>query len=101
MVLEATKAGLVVLDPTSPPLPVDARRAARPDTLNGKVLGLLVNNKRNSVELLEHIQGLLEERYELKGVVRGTKRDVSRPCPREIVDELASSCDVLITAIGD
>ncbi|MEE9284925.1 MAG: hypothetical protein V3V35_04250 [Dehalococcoidia bacterium] len=101
MVIEATKTGLVVLDPTSAPLPVDARIAPRPDTLDGKVLGLLDNHKRNAVGLLDGVHELLSQRYELAGVVRASKPDVSRPCPQEIIDELAGSCDLVVTAIGD
>ncbi len=101
MVVQAVKPVLVVLDPTSPPLPVNARLARRPETLNGKRLGLLDNHKRNAAELLEHVQELLSQRYELAGVVKRSKPDVSRPCPEETVKELAAGCDVLITAIGD
>lgn len=97
----ASRPGLVVLDPTSPPLPVDARLARRPETLDGKVLGLLDNHKRNAELLLDNVRELLAERYELGGVVKRSKPDVSRPCPDKTVDELAAECDVLVTAIGD
>ncbi len=101
MVVEATKPVLTVLDPTAPPLPIDARMAGRPESLNGKVLGLLDNHKRNASDLLDKVQDLLSERYEFAKVVRRSKMDVSRPCPEEIVDDLAAQCDVVITAIGD
>lgn len=101
MVAEATGTRMVVLDPTSAPLPVDAKLADRPDTLDGKVLGLLDNHKHNASSLLEAVQELLSQRYELAGVVRASKPDVSRPCPSEIIDELVESCDLVVTAIGD
>lgn len=97
----ATKPGLMVLDPTAPPMPVDAKKAKRPDTLNGKVIGLLDNHKRNATPLLEELEKLLSERYEFARVVRASKNDVSRPCPEGTVEQLASQCDLVITAIGD
>ena len=90
-----------MLDPTSPPLPVDARMAERPDTLNGKVLGLLDNHKLNANNLLDDIERLLSERYEFAEVVRTFKPDVSRPAPSDTLDELIEQCDVVVTAIGD
>ncbi len=101
MAIEATRSSLVVLDPTTPPLPVSARMAGRPDTLNGKVIGLLGNNKRNAAELLDQLEKLLSERYEFATVVRRAKKDVTRPCPQEIVDDLVAQCDLVVTAIGD
>ena len=101
MATEVTTAGIVVLDPTTAPLPVDARLAQRPDTLDGKVLGVLSNNKNNASALLDNVYGLLSERYEFSSVIRRSKPDVSRPCPEETVEDLASQCDLIITAIGD
>lgn len=90
-----------ILDPTSPPLPVDARMAERPDSLNGKVLGLLDNHKLNANKLLDEIERLLSQRYEFADVVRLSKPDVSRPCPPDTMEDLVSQCDVVVTAIGD
>ena len=41
-----------VLDPTVAPIPSSAVRAPRPDTLDGKTVGLLANGKPNADELL-------------------------------------------------
>ena len=95
------KPGLAVLDPTAPPLPVDARPAERPESLNGLTLGLLDNHKHNAAELLDEVQELLSTHYEFASVVRASKSDVSRPCPEKIVEDLVAQCDVVITAIGD
>ena len=99
MVIEATK--LVLLDPTVEALPDNTNMAPRPLDLNGKVLGLLANGKRNSDQLLDAVASLLQDTYQLKDVVRVNKRDVSRPAPQGIVDELVGKCDAVITAIGD
>jgi len=101
MVIEMAESKLRILDPTAAPIPVDARLADRPNSLNGKTLGLLDNHKRNASKLLDEVQELLSHRYEFAGVVRRSKLDVSRPCPEEVVADLAANCDIVITAIGD
>lgn len=101
MVTETTKARMVILNPTSPPLPVDARLATRPMDLNGKVLGLLNNSKLNAANLLDEVGELLSERYQFAKVIKGSKPNASTPCPEHIVKEFASTCDVLVTSNGD
>lgn len=96
-----TETRMVILDPTSPPLPVDARLATRPIDLNGKVLGLLNNSKANAAVLLDEVGGLLAERYQFASVIKGSKPNASRPCPEDIVKDFASRCDVLVTSNGD
>lgn len=92
---------LRVLDPTVQPIPAEGVVAARPETLDGKVIGLLANGKLNSEEILALTQEVLADRYEFKGVVARNKRNASRPCPDEIIDELVEQCDVVITSSGD
>ncbi len=99
MVVAATRFKL--LDPTVEPLPDTTLLAQRPDDLNGKVVGLLSNHKRNSDKLLDAIYSLLQDTYEFKGVVRLDKGDASRPAPKQIMDELLAKCDLVITATGD
>ena len=95
----ATK--LEVLDPTVEPVPAEAVIAPRPETLDGTTLGLLANGKPNSVELLEMVHQVLADRYEFKTVLARDKGNSSRPCPKEIVEEMAERCDLVITATGD
>ena len=92
---------LRVLDPTVQPIPAEGVVADRPETLDGKVIGLLANGKLNSEEILALTQEVLADRYEFKGVVARNKRNASRPCPEEIIDELVAQCDVVITSSGD
>ena len=99
MVVEATKFKL--LDPTVEALPDITHLAPRPDTLDGKVVGLLANGKRNGEELLDAVYSLLQDTYEFQGVVRLNKGDSSRPAPQHIMDELLEKCDLVITGIGD
>lgn len=99
MVTTITK--LEVLDPTVEPIPAEAVIAARPETLDGMVLGLLANGKPNSEEMLELVHEVLADRYDFKDVVSRNKGTASRPCPVEIIDELIEQCDVVITSSGD
>ena len=43
--------------------------AKRPDTLNGAVVGLLANGKRNADELLEMVHDVLADQFEFKAVI--------------------------------
>ena len=99
MVIEATK--FKILDPTVEALPDSTDLVPRPNDLNGKVVGLLSNSKRNADNLLDAIHSLLEDTYEFKGVVRLNKGDASRPAPKHIMEELLEKCDLVITATGD
>jgi hypothetical protein len=69
--------------------------------LDGRTVGLLDSSKYNSDNLLDGIGDLLTERYAVKEVVRRRKSYFGRPMERELAEEMAASCDVVITAIGD
>ena len=97
----ATNGRLVVLDPTVEPVPATAVIAQRPEGLDGKIIGLLANGKHNADELLEMVHEILADRFEFKGVVAKNKCNASRPCPDDIMRELAEQCDLVITASGD
>ena len=99
MVAEATKFKL--LDPTVEAIPDHTILAPRPAALNGMVVGLLSNSKRNSDRLLHDIYLLLQDSYDFKDVVFLDKGDASRPAPKHIMDELLEKCDLVITATGD
>ena len=99
MVAEATRFKL--LDPTVEAIPDHTILAPRPEDLNGKVVGLLSNSKRNADKLLYNIYALLQDTYEFKDFVFLDKGDASRPAPKEIMDELLEKCDLVITATGD
>ena len=92
---------IIVLDPTVGPMPVPASMAPRPSTLNGLTVGLLANGKRNADRLLDHVAGLLAERYQLNELVTWDKGNSSRPCPDELMREIVERCDVVLTATGD
>ena len=90
-----------VLDPTVRPLPEHAVIAKRPRTLDGTRLGLLANGKRNADALLGMLHDVLSDSFEFRGVVEVNKGNASRPCPPELLSDMAEECDVVITASGD
>ena len=69
--------------------------------LDGRTVGLLNSTKFNSDHLLDGIADLLSERYAVKDVVRRRKSYFGRPVETDLAKEMASTCDVVITAIGD
>ena len=69
--------------------------------LDGRTVGLLNSTKFNSDHLLDGIAELLTERYAVREVFRRRKAYFGRPVAPELAEDMASCCDVLITAIGD
>jgi hypothetical protein len=69
--------------------------------LDGRTVGLLNSTKFNSDHLLDGIADLLVERYSVKDVVRRRKSYFGRPVENDLAAEMAATCDVVITAIGD
>jgi hypothetical protein len=94
----------VYLDETTAGTPL----ASRPETLEGRVIGLLPNWRPSAVKLLEAVGQLLAERYRLQAVVM---EQPARELPQRTgglidalgstLDDLAKRVDVVITATGD
>lgn len=70
-------------------------------TLDGLRLGLLGNTKLNADEVLAAVGDLLTRQFNIVAVTRRTKPTFSRPAPPELVEELAASCDIVLTGVGD
>jgi hypothetical protein len=94
----------VYLDETTAGMPL----APRPDTLDGRVVGLLPNWRPSAAKLLEAVGQLLSERYRLQAVVM---EQPARELPQRpgglidalggTLDDLATRVDVVVTATGD
>jgi hypothetical protein len=82
--------------------------ALRPDTLDGRVVGLLPNWRPSAAKLLQAVGQLLSERYRLQAVV---VEQPARELPQRTgglidalggsLEDLAKRVDVVITATGD
>jgi hypothetical protein len=99
-----------ILDPTGgagrapASAPDDGRGGAlapRPADLAGARVGLLVNTKQNAGLFLEEVGRLLVERHGAAGVLARTKVNFAQPAPDDLLKELTTECDVVITGIGD
>ncbi len=94
----------VYLDETAATTPL----APRPETLDGRILGLLPNWRPSAAKLLDAVGQLLSERYRLQAVVI---EQPTRELPQRTgglidalggtLDDLAKRVDVAITATGD
>lgn len=89
-----------LLDPTAPSTAQNVVLAPRPEDLRGKRLGLVENSKANAAGLLEAVAEILDEDLQPAEIVR-RKVPTSFPAPEEVLDQLASDCDVVIEAVGD
>ena len=93
--------GIYTLDPRDEAQPSRAVLATRPASLNGKVLGLLSNNKPHSETLLRMMANIISERYSLKEVVEYNKGRHQWPADRSGLEDLARRCEVMIHATAE
>lgn len=94
----------VYLDEAAAGLPM----APRPETLNGRVIGLLPNWRPSAVELLAAVGQQLAARFRVQAVLM---EQPARELPQRtaglidalggMLDELARRVDVVVTATGD
>ena len=69
--------------------------------LHGAVAGFLDNRKGNADHLLGCLRDLLRARFDFADVVWCSKFIYSRTAEPEVLEELASRCQFVVTAIGD
>lgn len=72
----------------------------RPD-LQGARVGLLINTKRNAELFLDEVGKLLKEEQGVASVMARTKLAFAQPVTADMLAELTSECDVVVTGIGD
>ena len=65
------------------------------------MLGLLDNNKWNAQRLLRQLEIDLRARFDVKDVVYRRKPYFSRPAFPDMIEELATGADVVVTALAD
>jgi len=99
--MDSAAAEVVILDPRDEGKPVAVSLAPRPESLEGKRLGLLSNRKPNARELLHLVATLAGERFHLQDVFYIEKETHRRVAPPEIIQQLALRCDVAIVAAAD
>jgi hypothetical protein len=88
-----------VLDPRVDPDGEPLAAAPGLASLEGAAIGLLDNTKIGTARFYDHLEALLR-RHGAREVLRRRKPDLSRPAPREVLDELAAA-DAIVSGIGD
>ena len=91
----------LVLNPTQNLSIATDGMADRPDSLSGKKIGLLRNNKLNSEPLLDAIYDVLAERFDVVVSHKVNKGDASRPADPELLEGFSREVDVALLANGD
>ena len=92
---------LITLDPRDTGVEHSQGIAPRLTSLDGKIVGLLSNNKPNSEDLLRMVADLVKEDYAITGVIEANKGSHRIPAPADMIDDLVSRCDVVITATAE
>jgi len=92
---------VTVCHPAAEDVAEPQRLAPRLSGLQGRTVGLIDNHKRNANVYLEELGRLLQERYGVARVITYRKISQSLPTPDDVLDQLASSCGVIIHAVAD
>jgi len=69
--------------------------------LQGATIGLLENTKQNASMFLDEVGRLLVDRYGAAGVVARTKLAFALPVSEDLLEDLATSCQAVVTGVGD
>jgi len=93
--------GQIVYDPRGAVTPEPTDLAVRFSRLEGIRLGILDNSKWNGSKLLRAISALLKEQQGIDTVTFYKKESFSRIATEELIGQIASQNDAVITAIGD
>ena len=89
----------VLLDPTGERAAATRERSRRPDSLEGKTVGLLDISKARGNVFLDRVA----QRLEAQGVrvERFAKPTFTKVAPIDLRHEIAQKCDVVIEALAD
>src|SRR5947207_11736599 len=92
-----------MIDPTGGPSATGGgpRPAARPTRLDGLVVGLVANPKKNAEPFLDAVGELLAAEHGTADVVRTRKTSITDPIAPAVLDELVQRCDVVLIGVGD
>jgi len=89
------------LNPEQPPDVQSVSLAPRLDTLAGKTVALMGNNKTNAAKLLRFISEVLDQDLSLKAAVIADKPFAGSNSPPALLEDLAGKADAMITGLGD
>ncbi len=99
--VKARLSDMGLMSPIDPEAYSKWRPAPRLESVHGKVGGFLGNRKANANLLLQGVKELLDKDFELRDGIAVDKYVYSRPAADDIIDDLASQCDFVVTCIAD
>ena len=89
----------IYLDPTSERAAITRTLAERPESLDGKVVGLLDIIKPRGDVFLDRLETLLEERG--LRTLRFRKPTFTKVAPVDLRHEISTKCDLIVEALAD
>lgn len=89
---------LTIVTPASPPAQDEVTASARPSSLDGGVLGVLLNGKEYSDVVLERLAARLAEEFDLEEVLWWDKGFPAKPA--EWLDDIAERCAFVLAGVG-
>ena len=92
---------MIVLDPRLKRREKKVEPAPRLESLTGKRLGILWNNRLGGDALLRHIGEQLKQQHGLADVYFTKKTFVGNAAPAELIDDLVSKVDAVVAGVGD
>jgi len=97
--LRGRPASLMLLDPTGELEAPTRERSPRPESLDGRTVGLLDISKPRGDVFLDRLEEQLAGR-DIQ-IRRFTKPTFSKPAPIDLRHEIGAKCDVVIEALAD
>ncbi len=94
------KQRILVYEPVAEASGENAAMATRPESLNGKSVGLINNTKDFTEEIFDVMGAVLEEQFPGVRVVRYRKESVSGASP-SLMEQVEGECDAVVSALGD
>lgn len=75
--------------------------APRNKSLNGSVIGLIDNGKKNSDIVVQGVAEGLKKKHQIKEVIIYKKHSFSHGLSKDDAKMLADKCDFIISGVGD
>ena len=88
-----------LLDPTAERRPAERERTGRPESLEGRTVGLLDISKPRGDVFLDRLEEVLSGRG--VEVLRFRKPTFTKPAPIDLRREIATRCDAVVEALAD
>ena len=87
-----------VVNPVAAASAIAIQPSPHPTSLDGQVLGIIINGKEFSDVVLRQIAERLRERHGLRDVLWWNKHFPAKPAP--FLEEVARRCTIVLTGVG-